>query len=112
MQSSVDSLVNAAETESVVQLRAMTQQLLDSARAGEWEVAAAIESERRPLLYLVFGQVEQGTHARHRALLNEILAADREIIQRAQSCREELADMLRRTGTGRAAVRAYGANSP
>ena len=111
MQSPADNAMNAGDSDNVARLRALTQQLLESARVGEWEIAADIETERRPLLYAVFGQVEQGTHVRHRALLNEILAADREIIERAQSCREELAGMLRRTGTGRAAVKAYGANS-
>ena len=103
--------MDEADSESIARLRALTEQLLQLARAGDWEVAADIEAARRPLLYAVFGQVEPGTHARHRALLTEILAADREIIQRAQSCRGELGELLRQTGTGRAAMKAYGANS-
>lgn len=99
------------ESERVAKLRALTQQLLDCARAEAWEEAVDIESVRRPLLYDVFGQVPGGAHARHRALLNEILDADREIIGLAQQRRTELADLLRQTGQGRAALKAYGSNS-
>lgn len=99
-------------SERVAKLRALTQQLLDSARAEAWEEAAEIESVRRPLLYAVFGQVPGGAHVSHRALLNEILEADREIIALAQQRRTELADLLRQTGQGRAALKAYGSNRP
>lgn len=100
------------ESERIAQLRALTRRLLDCARAEAWEEAADIETLRRPLLYDVFGQVPGGSHIHHRALLNEILEADREIIALAQQRRAELADLLRQTGQGRAALKAYGANRP
>lgn len=103
--------MNEPDTENVAKLCTLTRQLLESARAEDWEAAAQIEDTRRPLLYAVFGQVQTGTHVRRRALLNEILAADREIIALAQQRRVELADLLRQTGNGRAALKAYGANS-
>lgn len=98
------------DLEKIVHLRMLTQQLLECAKAGEWEDAAEIESTRRPVLYSVFGQVGQGTHTHHRSLLNEILAADREIIARAQQRQAELADLLRQASQGRAALKAYGSN--
>lgn len=99
------------DIENIAKLRELTQQLLERARAEDWEAAADIENTRRPLLYGVFGQVVPGTHVRHRALLNEILAADREIIALAQQRHAELAELLRQAGQGRVALKAYGANS-
>lgn len=96
--------------DKIRQLRTLTQQLLECANAGEWEAAAEIEIARRPVLYSVFGQIEQGTHCRHRSLLNEILAVDREIIALAQQRQVELADLLRQASQGRAAMKAYGSN--
>lgn len=103
--------MNELDIDNVANLRVLTQQLLEAARAEDWEAAAEIEDTRRPLLYAVFGQVQVGTHVQHRALLNEVLAADQEIIALAQQRRVELADLLRQTGNGRAALKAYGANS-
>lgn len=111
MQQPVDQVASDADAENVARLRALTRQLLELARVGDWEAAADAESIRRPLLYVVFGQVRPGSHVRHRALLNEILATDREVIERAQTCRGELAELLRQTGAGRTALKAYGANS-
>lgn len=103
--------VAMSDVDAVAKLRELTRQLLDCAHAEDWEAAAEIETTRRPLLYSVFGQVEHGAHVRHRALLNEIVAADREIIALAQQRHAELADLLRQAGQGRAALKAYGANS-
>lgn len=91
----------------ITRLRGLTQDLLNSARAGDWDAAVVIETERRPLLYTIFGEVAPGTHIRHQALLNEILAVDREIMQLAQQRRVELGGLLRQVGNGRAALKAY-----
>lgn len=98
--------------ECITRLRELTQRLLDCARAEAWEEAVDIEAVRRPLLHDVFGHVPGGTHVQHRDLLNEILEADRQIMALAQRRRAELADLLRQTGQGRAAMKAYGANGP
>lgn len=94
----------------IYRLRTLTQDLLDRALSGDWDAAVDIETERRPLLYAVFGEVAPGTHVQHRALLNEILTADREIMQLAQQRRDELGSVLRQVGHGRSALKAYDDN--
>ena len=91
-------------------LQALTRALLAAAESGEWDTAAMLEEERRPLLYRVFGEVAFGTHAQHLALLNTILSADREIMELAQQRHEELGSLLRQVGQGRTALRAYESN--
>ena len=94
----------------ISRLRDLTEELLSQARSGDWDAAVIVENERRPLLYKVFGEVAPGTHVQHRALLNEILTVDREIMQLAQQRRDELGGMLRQVGNGRAALKAYDDN--
>lgn len=94
--------------ECVTRLRALTQQLLDCARAEAWEETANIETIRRPLLYYVFGKEGLGRH--YPELLSEILETDREIMTLAQQRRDALADILLQTGQGRAAMKAYSSN--
>lgn len=100
----------ASTPSDVTRLRALTQELLGCAQCGDWDAAVAIETERRPLLYSVFGAVTPGTHVQHQALLNEILSADREIMQLAQQRRDELGGHLRQVGHGRSALKAYDDN--
>lgn len=96
--------------DDVGRLRVLTRELLEHARSGDWDAAVDIETERRPLLYAVFGDVAPGTHVRHRDLLKEILAADREIMQLAQQRRDELGVLLRQVGVGKSALKAYDSN--
>lgn len=100
----------SASAGDIERLRAMTRELLGRARSGDWDAAVDIESERRPLLYSVFGGVAPGTHVQHRDLLNEILAADREIMLLAQQRRDELGGLLRQVGVGQSALKAYDSN--
>lgn len=96
--------------QDIERLRGLTRELLKCAESGDWDGAVAIETERRPLLYSVFSEVAPGTHLQRQALLNEILVADREIMQLAQRHREELGGLLRQVGQGRSALKAYGDN--
>lgn len=100
----------AAIQSDIARLRGLTQDLLGCAHSGDWDAAVAIETERRPLLYSVYSDVAPGTHIQHRALLEEILAADREIMQLAQQRRDELGGLLRQVGHGRSALKAYDDN--
>ena len=92
-------------------LRTLTRDLLNSARRGDWDTATHLETQRRPLLYRVFGEVAPGSHVQHQTLLHEILDVDREIMRLAQQHREELGGLLRQVGHGRVALKAYGSNS-
>ena len=94
----------------VEHLQALTRALLAAAESGEWDTAAALEGERRPLLYRVFGEVAFGKHTQHLELLSTILSADREIMELAQQRHEELGGLLRQVGQGRTALRAYESN--
>jgi hypothetical protein len=100
----------AATQSDIERLRGLTQDLLERAQSGDWDGAVALESERRPLLYSVFGDVAPGTHSRHQSLLSEILTADREIMQLAQQRRDEVGGLLRQVGHGRSALKAYDGN--
>lgn len=94
------------------QLRALTRELLLKAKAGDWDTVVALESERRPLLYRLFGAaVAPAEQPHYRALIGEILSTDRELTQLAQQRREELAGALRKIGAGRSGCQAYVANS-
>ncbi len=109
--SNVVQMASAAR-DQIDLVKSLTRELLISARAGEWDKTTLLETERRPLLYQVFGAVGQGQHVQHRALLQEILSADREIMQLAQQRRDELAGLLHQVGHGRTALKAYESNSP
>lgn len=95
----------------VERLRSLTRQLLACAAAADWDSATAIEADRRPLLYRVFGGVSHGGHTRYRALLQEILVADQEIIHLAKQRHGELTGLLRQLGQGRSACRVYESNT-
>lgn len=95
----------------VERLRSLTRQLLACAAAADWDSATAIEADRRPLLYRVFGGVSHGGHTRYRALLQEILVADQEIIHLAKQRHGELTGLLRQLGQGRSACRVYEGNT-
>lgn len=99
------------QSADIQQLRSLTQQLLNSASAADWDAATAIEADRRPLMYQVFGRIVPGDHGLHQALLNEILSADREIIRLAKQRHAELAKLLRQMNQGRSAHEAYTSNS-
>lgn len=94
-------------TYDIERLKALSRALLASARDGEWETAASLEAERRPLLYRIFGEIPPGTHLQHQTLLNEVLLADRKIMDLAKQRQGELGSMLRQVGQGRSALRAY-----
>lgn len=95
-----------------MQLRALTQNLLAKANAGDWDAVIAIESDRRPLLSCVFGaSVPPDIHPQYQMLINEILSADREIMHLAQQRRDELVGLLRQVGLGRTACHVYEGNS-
>lgn len=99
------------DSADVERLRSLTQQLLACATAADWDCAMAIEADRRPLLYQVFGDVPLGSHSRYRALLQEILAVDQEIIHLAKQRHGELSGLLRQLGQGRSACRVYESNT-
>lgn len=94
------------------QLRALTQDLLVKANAGDWDAVIAIEAKRRPLLSRVFATMAApDTSTQYQTLINEILSADREITHLAQQRRDELAGLLRQVELGRSARQAYEGNS-
>lgn len=101
----------AVESDQIDMLMSLTQDLLRSARAADWDATTQLEAERRPLLYQVFGSVTPGKHIRYHSLLQEILSVDREIMQLAQQRRDELASLLHQVGHGRTALKAYESNS-
>ncbi|MFA7387177.1 MAG: flagellar protein FliT [Thiohalobacteraceae bacterium] len=100
----------AMRRNEVDRLQTLTGALLAAAKSGEWDKAAALEEERRPLLYRVFGEAAPGTQTQQLELLRTILSVDRDITELAQQRREELGGMLRQVGQGRAALRAYESN--
>jgi hypothetical protein len=103
--------IAAVESDQIDRLRSLTQDLLHAARAGEWDTTTQLEAERRPLLYQVFGAVTPGQHIRYRALLQDILSVDREVMLLAQCRRDELAGLLHQVGHGRSALKAYESNT-
>ncbi|MBI5461129.1 MAG: flagellar protein FliT [Gammaproteobacteria bacterium] len=95
----------------IAQLRRLTRELLDSATAGDWDTAIAIEVDRRPLLSRVFAAGTSDTQDEYRILLNEILSVDREIMRLTQLRRDEVAGVLRQVAQGRSGCQAYESNS-
>lgn len=103
--------MTAIESDQIDMLMSLTQDLLRSARAADWDETTQLEAARRPLLYQIFGAVKPGKHIRYRALLQEILSVDREIMLLAQQRRDELAGLLHQVGHGRTALKAYESNT-
>ena len=103
--------IASVESDQIDRLKSLTQELLRSARAADWDATTQLEAERRPLLYQIFGAVTPGQHIRYRALLQEILSVDREVMRLAQHRRDELAGLLHQVGHGRSALKAYESNT-
>ncbi|MBZ0072868.1 MAG: flagellar protein FliT [Gammaproteobacteria bacterium] len=106
--SETTTTVLAILPDDCTRLHGLTRDLLARARAGDWEAVAVVEHERRPVLQAVCTALAPHGAGTYEALLTEILAADREVIQLAQQHRDELGGQLREMGHGRNAVRAYG----
>lgn len=77
---------------------ALSEAILQKARAGDWEGAIALEAERAPLL-----------RARHPAveLAERILALDREVVELGEALRAGLACALADRALIKQAVSAY-----
>ena len=103
------ALLSRSNYEAIEQLRRLTQEILDCARKGDWDNAILIEVDRRPLLQAVFGVGTPDIGLK--PLLQEILAADREVMTLTQLRHDELAGSVRQVGRGRTALRAYEVNS-
>lgn len=106
-----ESMTVTMDNAQITTLRALTQDLLRCAQSGEWGAVAEYERKRKPILFAVFDASSQGTSQQRGALLNEILMVDREVLQLAGQHRGELAVLLRRTGQGRAVLKAYDTHS-
>jgi len=99
-----------SSTATLDALLSLTQALLGSAKAGDWERVTVLESERRPLIYAAFaaGGVAVGDNPDRQAVIREILDADRQVMDLARQQRDDLQSQLRDLGYGKSALRAYG----
>jgi hypothetical protein len=89
-------------------LLALTQDMLVSAEAGEWEQLMALEAKRRPLLTALFEPVADASAVRVvRDIAEVVLKADRRILALSEAGREQTAADLARIDQGQRAVRAY-----
>jgi len=104
-------MVQNAASERVEEIQRLTQSLSDHAHAGNWDDVAVIEAKRRPLLLNLFDSTSHLDVETSRALLQEVLSLDQQIMLLAQQQRDTLTQSLRQLGQGRTAIKAYDSNA-
>lgn len=87
----------------------ITRALRESVEAGDWGVAATLESERRALLECFFATRPPADQlARVLGMLRELIASNDALIGLAEHRQRAVAREADMVSTGRRAVRAYG----
>lgn len=88
----------------------LTERMLETARAQDWERLTDLEAARRQHLQEAFtGKVSGAEAPAFAALAQQILALDRELIAAGEQERVTLGEALARLESGRRAKRAYAA---
>jgi Flagellar protein FliT len=96
--------------EQLARVLELTRSARESAQVGDWSLAVALESERRPLLQTLFAQpIAPEARVRLVAAIREILASDAGLIALAAAGRNETAEESRKIRRGRKAAQAYAA---
>lgn len=95
------------------QVLELTAELRRCVEAGDFEAAADLESARRALLEEFFAAPPPAAELqRCIALLRDLVAANDVLVGLAEHLQRALAREVETLGTGRRAVRAYGAAGP
>ena len=92
------------------QLISVSQTMLDKAREGAWDDVFVLEAERSELIRLFFLEPIQQTYANTdavSAVIQSILAMDRDIMALGALKRLDLAQTLQAMDQGKKAVKAY-----
>lgn len=100
--------VSTAWEPRIQRLRALSAELLEQARAGEWDAATEREQERRGLLEELFHQPAPEALAPQLAdAIRETLASDPQVQELARVEMNWLGDTLKALNQGRRALSAY-----
>ena len=87
-QTRLSNLVNVLLDQ---QLLALTQEMLVSAQASDWDKLIELEQARQPLFHLVFGN---NNVADNEALAREVLKLDETTMELARSCLPVIREQL------------------
>jgi hypothetical protein len=102
----VENLPDRAEL--LAGLRTLSKEMLDSAKAGEWEAVVKQEAQRYSLLDTLFAQPAPPTVvAAIAACIREVLASDNTVLALAREARGKLVQQLVHLAQGRKACLAY-----
>lgn len=95
---------------------AISEQMLELAKAGAWEEVTSLESDRRPKLEKFFNSLDQSERNKNseqlRQAIERILSLDEEIIALGQECKTEAAKYFQQSQSARKATAAYQDNTP
>lgn len=91
-----------------------SEQMLELAKAGDWEEVTRLESDRRPALELFFNSLDESARKKYTELLQKsmerILSIDNEIMSLGQSFKVEALKSLQQNQVARKATAAYQEN--
>jgi hypothetical protein len=92
----------------IQELRRLTQDMLELAQAGEWEIVTEIEEQRRVLIEQLLREPPPAEWAsRIRETVQATLSSNARVQELASAERDKLGEKLRGLRTGRRALSAY-----
>lgn len=102
--------------ELISSVTALTQHMLDAARASEWDAVIESERQRDPQLQQIAALVSDANHdasviTHWRQALQFMIESDREVTQLVELYQHDIAREMSRLGESRKAVNAYLDNS-
>lgn len=93
------------------QLLQLSRDLLEQARADEWDTVVEMEQQRSPRLHAYFESRSAGRLPEaDRERVREIIELDRQVAQLAQARQNRIASDLKELKRGQSAVAAYDAH--
>lgn len=100
-----------ADTEDFDRVVVLSREMLERARAGEWQSVIDLEGRRQALMSRFFCPAPPPDQLQRLAdRIREVLDLDREVMELGRQGMQDLSHQLDQIGAGRKAVRAYAAN--
>lgn len=98
----------AADLQGLIeQALILSQQMFEAAGSADWERLIALESERQPLLPMIFAEELRALPEQSALQLQEMLDLDRQTVALSAQGRDQLGRELRTIAQGRQATNAY-----
>ncbi len=96
-------------------LVAMSEQLLELAKSGEWETLAEMESQRSPEIESFFKSLNPDAFQKNSELLkssiDQIMGLDKQVVAIAAEYKKSLAELMKKSNSTRKAMSEYQNNT-